>query len=411
MAGNTPTDAMITRLEKEVEERSTFIDGVIANAQDAERDLTDNEKELTAEARSRLEACEQQLEYLYESRERTTKARQRVQDVHNELHRMRREVDSGPVEYRSAGEYLLDAIQAGTGSREARERLEVYERVAAHQKTGDNPGVVPDPIVGEVVNFIDAARPIVGFVGPQGMPSASWHRPKVTQHTTVGAQGAAGGAADEKTELVSQKMIITRLPASAKTFGGYANVSRQNVDFSTPSALDIVINDLAAQYAIETEAEIAAALATTTTPAVTWSQATGQDGLAIAIWEAAATAYNSVKGQGRLGLAVAPDRLKDVGPLFSPVNPRDAQGDGFLAGRFGQGVMGNISGIPVIMSAGLAAGEMFQFSTAAIEAFEQRVGTLQAIEPSVLGTQVAYAGYFTALKIEDGGIVPFSVTA
>jgi hypothetical protein len=50
------------------------------------------------------------------------------------------------------------------------------------------------------------------------------------------------------------------------------------------------------------------------------------------------------------------------------------------------------------------------FSTAAIEAYEQRVGALQAIEPSVLGTQVAYAGYFTPLTIEDGGIVPLTAT-
>jgi hypothetical protein len=60
------------------------------------------------------------------------------------------------------------------------------------------------------------------------------------------------------------------------------------------------------------------------------------------------------------------------------------------------------------MSAGLSAGTSFVFSTAAIEAFEQRVGTLQATEPSVMGVQVAYAGYFTALTIEDDGIVPLA---
>ena len=43
-----------------------------------------------------------------------------------------------------------------------------------------------------------------------------------------------------------QKMLITRLTGTAVTYGGYVNVSRQNIDFSTPDALDVVINDLAA---------------------------------------------------------------------------------------------------------------------------------------------------------------------
>ena len=52
----------------------------------------------------------------------------------------------------------------------------------------------------------------------------------------------------------SQKMTITRLTGNAVTYGGYVNVSRQDIDFSSPSMLDVVIQDLAAQYAIQTEA-------------------------------------------------------------------------------------------------------------------------------------------------------------
>ena len=39
------------------------------------------------------------------------------------------------------------------------------------------------------------------------MPSNTWDRPKVTQHTTVAEQPAG-----EKTELVSQKMTIAKQP-------------------------------------------------------------------------------------------------------------------------------------------------------------------------------------------------------
>jgi hypothetical protein len=43
-------------------------------------------------------------------------------------------------------------------------------------------------------------------------------------------------------------------------------------------------------------------------------------------------------------------------------------------------------------------------STAAIEVYEQRVGALQITEPSVLGVQVAYGGYFTPITIESAAV-------
>jgi HK97 family phage major capsid protein len=409
MPPSTHSDAMIERLEREIEERSAFIEGVIANAQDGDRDLTDNEKELTVQARSRLENLDDQLKHLYESRSRTTAARQRATEVHREFDRLRNQVDNGPVEYRSTGAYLVDYIAGSIGSREAMERLEVYTRAAAHQKTSDNLGVVPDPIVGDVVNFIDASRPLVNFLGPRNLPSATWYRPKVTQRTLVAAQGSAGAPADEKAELSSQKMTITRLTGAAVTYGGYVNVSRQDIDFAQPSMLDVVVNDLASQYAIQTEAVVGTLLnAQANTVEVTGAAGTETaDTLAVALWTAAANVYTAVKGVGRLALIVPPSMLGRWGRLFAPVNPQNAQSTGFQAGDFGSGVVGNVSGIPVICSPGFPTvtnnlGALV--STAAVEVYEQRVGALQVTEPSVLGVQVAYAGYFTPMVIETAGV-------
>jgi hypothetical protein len=36
--------------------------------------------------------------------------------------------------------------------------------------------------------------------------------------------------------------------------------------------------------------------------------------------------------------------------------------------------------------------------------YEDRVGSLQVVEPSVLGVQVAYAGYFASLVMEANGM-------
>jgi hypothetical protein len=405
------SDAMIERLERELEERNAFVQGTIAGAQDGNRDITENEKELIKSANTRTVELRAQLDMLWDTRKATTDARDRVRETYAEMEVLRRNVDRGPVEYASAGAYILDVYAAGIGDRPAKERLDMFLRTAAHQKTSDNLGIIPDPIIGPVLNFIDQARPLVTFDGPQPLTAATFYRPKVTQHTTVAKQGSGGLAADEKSELVSQKMVISRITGTAVTYGGYVNVSRQNMDLSNPQAMDTVINDLAAQYAIATEAAFGALLiasgntvelapvATGTNPSATEATA--------ALWAAVAAVYTACKGQGRVALAVAPGKLSAWASLFAPVNPTNAQSTGFRAGDFGQGVIGQISGIPVIMSAGIVGAATdfgVVFSTAAIEAYEQRIGSLQAVEPSVLGVQVAYAGYFTPLVVESGGI-------
>lgn len=415
MTDTMQSDAMIARLESELAERSQFIQGVIGGAQDAGRDLLDSEKELLNSAKSRVTELRSQLDVLADSRQVQLDARTRAAQLQRDMAIGRHQIDKGAVEYRSAGAYLVDAYKAGLNDREAKERLEIFTRAAAHDKTGDLTGIVPDPVVGEVLNFIDSARPIVSTLGVRPLPSATWYRPKVTAHTAVGPQGSngagtgTGSAADEKTELPSVKMTIGRLSASAVTYGGYVNVSRQSIDFGA-GTLDVVVNDLAAQYAIQTEAAAGNELSSVgTTPVPVASNSA--DDIARALWSGAGVAYAATKGQGRLVLAVSPDVLGTFGPLFAPVNPDNAQSTGFNAGQFGQGVMGAISGISLVMSAGLGEGGAVLFSTAAIEAYETRVGTLQVSEPSVLGVQVGYAGYFTPLVVEEGGIIPLSLPA
>lgn len=397
-------DEMIRRLETELREKQTVCQEIISRAQTSERDLNEDEKIMLHEYRGRMEKIKDQLDTVEDVARVSHESAERARRVGHAIDTLRGQRQASPVEYRSAGQYALDMYRSSIGDRDSTERLEMYYREADHQKVADNLGVVPDPILGDVVNFIDAARPVVSLLGPRPLNNATWYRPKVTQHTTVGVQSA------EKSELDSQKMTITRLTGTSQTYGGYVNVSRQNIDFSQPQILDMVINDLAAQYAIETEAACCAALAATTMPAISYTADPDATDLAGAIWEAVGYVYNAVRGQGRLVLAVAPDVLGVFGPLFAPVNPVSAQSTGFSAASFGQGAIGNIAGVSVVMSAGLGAGEAFLFSTAAIEVYEQRIGTLQVTEPSVLGLQVAYAGHFAPLVIEESAILPLATS-
>jgi len=312
------------------------------------------------------------------------------------------------LEYRTAGEYVADVWQAGVGNRDAQARLATFERAGAeHQTTADNPGTVPDPIVGPIIDFIDAARPLVNTLGARAITNGpTFYRPHVTQHTTVGKQSA------EKAELPSQKMLIERLQVDVSTYGGFVNVSRQDIDWSSPSALQLVIDDLAAEYAIQTELAAGAALAaggTTLTPAVTASS----DAAAVlkAVWKGAGAVYAATKGRGRIVIIAGIDMLGVVGPLFPLYNPMNQQGIGFAAASFGQGAAGQVSGASLIVSAGVPAGYLGVMSTAAMEVYEQRIGTLQVIEPSVLGVQVAYAGYFAEKIITATGIQMLSAAS
>lgn len=397
MAG--ATDVMLSRLQGELEERSTFQDQLVEGAQNAGRDLNEQEMELYTRASERIAQLEGQLEPLRESVRIAISSRERTAALQQDLTVARGGRGPASIEYRSIGAYLLDVWRSGLQDREAEQRVELFHRAAAHQTTTDNPGLLPQQMLGPVLNFIDTARPIVNALGPRQLPSGAWNRPRITQHTQVAAQTG------EKVELASRKMIIGMIPVAGTTYGGYVNVSRQNIDWSQPQIMDIVINDLAGQYAIETEEATADALWAGGTAGPVLPAAPTSADVAEALWTAAGSAYAAMHGQGSLVLAVAPDMLGLIGPLFAPINPTNAQSSGFSAGSFGSGAVGAVSGISVVMSAALDAGQALVISTAAAEIYEDRIGALQVVEPSVLGVQVAYAGYFAPLVLEATGVI------
>jgi hypothetical protein len=391
------TDQMLARYVGEIEERQTFIDSMVESAQNETRDLTEQELELVTRARDRIGVCNRQMVPLEESRRISAEAGERIAG----LAQFMANTPDPPraVEYRSAGAYVLDYWRAGLGADDAINRLDLFHRAAAHQTTADNPGLLPEQILGPVVSFVDSSRALVNALGARQLPSGSWSRPKITQHTSVGAQTA------EKTELVSRKMTIGKLPVSAGTFGGYVNVSRQDIDWTQPAIMDIVINDLAGQYAIDTEVEAcgeftAAAPAGPTLP--TGAPSAAQ--VSAALWGAAATVIAATNGQGRIFAVAPPSMMGIIGPLFPPVNPQNAQSSGFSVAALASGLAGSVAGIPVYVSSGMAANTILVLSSAAAEVYEDRIGALQVVEPSVLGVQVAYAGYFASLVIESAGL-------
>ena len=395
----TPTDALLATLEAELEERRTFQNNLVSAAQEAGRDLRTEELELIQRASERMTAVELQMGPLREGARIAAESGRRTAEL-RQMYAAARDprAELAKVEYRSAGAYVADLYLARMGDEDAIARTELYNRVAAHQTTPDNPGLLPETIVGPVVNFVDTARPLVTVLAPQDLGNGSWAYARVTQHTQVGLQ------AGEKTELPSRKMLITKTPLNADLYGGYVNISRQDISRTSPAILDMVINDLAGQYAIETEAAAAdvitaAAQTGPVIPATPTALAIAQ-----AIWGAAGLVFAATKGQGRTVVAVSPDQLGVIGPIFPGINPQNAYSTGFDA-TLQSGAQGAIAGLTVVMSAGLDPDTILVFSTAAVKAFEMRYGALQVVEPSVWGVQVGYAGDFETVVIEPTGVV------
>jgi HK97 family phage major capsid protein len=397
------TDSMIARLEAEFEERNAFVEGLVANAQDGNRDLTSQEMELVGSARARIESLNEQLVPLRETSALAIESRNRMREIDVEIQQQRRRPGVGTVEYRSAGAYIAEMYYAQLGDPDATQRLEVFHRAAAHQTTADNPGLLPESIVQPIVNYIEVARPLIASVGPVDLGAGAWSYARVTQHTQVGKQTG------EKTELPSRKMTVTKTPLGADTFGGYVNVSKQDINRSSPAILDMVINDLAAQYGIETEEEMGTVMTAAATAGPTIPASPTVLDISKAIWSAAGSVFNATKGQGRTVVAVSPDMLGVIGPIFPGVNPTNAIA-AMSAADIANGPIPSISGLGSLMSAGLPAGTVLVYSTAAVKAFEYRYGNLQVVEPSVWGVQVGYAGDFDAVVIEPTGVVKVTAT-
>jgi HK97 family phage major capsid protein len=397
---NANTDAMVSRLEQELEERNAVIEGLVSAAQESNRDLSQAEMDLVGNAQERIAHINAQLGPLRESYKIAVESRRRTQELNQQIQTARAGHLPSKVEYRSAGVYIADLYLEQMGEDEAKHRLEVFHRAAAHQTTSDNAGLLPEQIVLPVLNYVDTSRPLVSALGPQDLGTGSWAYAKVTQHTLVGAQSA------EKAEMSSRKMTITKTSITAPLYGGYVNVSKQDIRRTSPQILDMIINDLAGQYAIETEdacgTDLVAGGTTATTPLPLTPDATE---INATLWAAVAQSYTATQGQGGLLLVVSPDQMATFGPLFVPVNPQNAASTGFNAGSFGSGVMGSISGIPVVMSPPLAAGTRLLVNTSAVKLFEARYGAMQVNEPSVWGVQVGYAGEFETVIAEAGGVI------
>jgi hypothetical protein len=341
--------------------------------------------------------------------------------------RARTEAPAAVARYATPGEYLYDVLRSfGPGADlAARQRVQAAALVNRTSINGatvadltldDIIGVVPEPIVGDVWSNVDAVRPVVMSLLQRGLTAPLMFRPKVVQHTQVGPQGTAGklgsskttgATVDEKKAFVSREMKLARVDIEPIALGGVVDVSLW-AEMLSPGLLDIIIGDLADEYAIQSEALAAAEVLRAGEASKLTSIVLGPDTVNKAIFEAAAKVYGATgRMPSHIGMSVdvwaALGGLTDTTkrPIYPAIGPDNANGQMGDATTF----VGSVNRLRQVVSPGFANGTLVVYAANSIESFERRLGVLQAVEPERAGRVVSYSGLFTAVAMDDGAAV------
>jgi uncharacterized protein len=154
----------------------------------------------------------------------------------------------------STSEYIASYVRGGADFAQLNAninaaRVEAAPGVAPYINTESTPGILPEIIIGSVYDSLNPIRPFVSAIGTRAMPTAgaTFRRPKITTRPTVTQQAAQFDTLNASTVVVSNNDI------SKLSFGTYVTVSEQDLDWSDPSSIDIILNQLAIAYGQATD--------------------------------------------------------------------------------------------------------------------------------------------------------------
>jgi len=280
-------------------------------------------------------------------------------------------------------------------------RQTALEAAAGDVLTTDTPGLLPVPVLGPVFQDLNFIRPVVQAIGARAMPnggaSKTFVRPTITTHSSVAAQSSELSAASATT------MVIAANTVSKTTLAGQVTLSIQDVDFTDPASLQIILNDLVGEYMLASDNVAADAItAGATASGATWTVAsTDPSSLFNALYTAA---YNILTATNFLPdhLFVDPNVWLYLGKQLDadkrPVFPYVG-----AAGLMGMNAAGtsnitqmntfNPFGLSLVADKNFAASTMVVARAQAIEFYEQIRGLMSVELPSTLGRNFSYAGY------------------
>lgn len=285
----------------------------------------------------------------------------------------------------TVGEYISEYIKA-------RESGTLNAFVANYanedQATTDNAVLVPEDIVGPLIDMSEDSRPVFNSFTSRPMPAKgkSFVRPRIVTHVAVGEQMAEFDA------VASRKMGFAEDQVDKRTFAGSLGLSQQNIDWTEPSMLQLALSDFASEYNRVTEEEAVDFLVSHTTHTSPWDNSTIAS-KAKSIVNAAYKVKQLTKSNADT-LYVHSATAADLAGDFNSDQSRSA-GSLLNEALSNFGVNLRIVLFEDVAPATPSAGDpkIFVANSRYIESYEQRKGLLEVVRPTVLAYDVAYSGY------------------
>ena len=317
----------------------------------------------------------------------------------------------------SAAEYLAAMHIGGDTFRNVNEAFKLAQKkqatslqaAAGDILTTDTPGLLPVPVLGPLFQDLNFVRPVVSAFGARAMPntpSKTFVRPTITTHTSAATQ-TEGSAASATT------MVIASNTVTKSTVAGQVTLSVQDIDFTDPAALNLVLNDLAGEYLIATDNIAADALvAGKTASGSTWTvTADDPTSLISALYDAAREIAED-SNYFPTHLCVSPDVWEKLGKqLDADKRPVFGYNTNGLIGTNSIGLVSglqytsmNVLGLEVVVDNNFASGTMLVVYAPGFEIYEQQRGLMSVEVPSTLGRTFSYYGYFATFVAKSSFI-------
>jgi hypothetical protein len=305
----------------------------------------------------------------------------------------------------TAAEFIAATMQGGGVLAELNARIQA---AAPNITTTDTPGLLPEVLTTNVYDSLNPIRPFVTAIGTRAMPQsgATFRRPVIGVRPVVTQQPTG-----QLNTLDPSTVTVTNNNVNKLTFGTYVTMSEQDLDWTDPASINIVLNQLAIAYGQATDNYAVdtchAAITQTSSVADTSDPA---DWIA-AIYDGARQ-ISASSNYLPTHMVVTPATWAALGslvdttgrPVFPQIGAMNAPGE-LSAANWN----GNPLGLVLVVDKhapgsfmGHAAGP-----AAGFEFYEQQKGAISVDVPSTLGRTIAYRGYAAAFMADATKFVKF----
>jgi len=316
-----------------------------------------------------------------------------------------------PAEYLAAMHAGGDTFQnVNAAYKEAvRSQQTALQAAAGDVLTTDTPGLLPVPVLGPLFQDLNFVRPVVSAFGARAMPntpSKTFVRPTITTHTSAATQ--TEGSAVSATTMVIASNTVTKT-----TVAGQVTLTMQDMDFTDPSSMNLILNDLAGEYLIATDNIAADNLVSgKTASGSTWTVTADNPSSLISALYDAAREITEDSNYFPTHLCVSPDVWEKLGSqLDGSKRPILGYTTNGVIGQNSIGRVGGLAytgmdvmGLQLVVDNNFASGTMLVVYAPGFEIYEAQQGILSIANPSTLSRTFSYYGYFATFVAKSSFI-------